>query len=355
MTDENFLKLKAGMLCYGLKLTDSAKKSLEALHPEYFDKGFIDAMNINLNGSNICVSIAEDFSGHSGFTMDTEGDSFFITFKEEKVPVRFFAPLPVTDTVVDSIARLHADGCLNIWPSTTCCYDKKDIKCKFCSLVDKNGKPLDIDTLCEGIKKILEKEPWHTLNFSGGTYRDPDTMVKYWCDLAKKIRTFSDCPIAVEFAPPKDLGLLTELKESGVSAAIMNIEIVDPELRRKICPGKSGISIGHYHKALKKGVEVFGYGQVSSVMIGGLQPWDDILSECEYLCSIGVFPTIMPFRPLDDCDLADVPSCDHKELIKASLKLGAMLRKYKLDPAAQPGCTRCGGCSIENDCYKALG
>ena len=100
------------------------------------------------------------------------------------------------------------------------------------------------------------------------------------------------------------------MKNCGIDVVIMNIEIVDSNLRKEICPGKSGISLDHYHNALKEAVKIFGKGQVSSVMIGGIQPWSDILKECEILTEMGVFPTIMPFRPLDDCPLANVKPCD---------------------------------------------
>ena len=57
--------------------------------------------------------------------------------------------------------------------------------------------------------------------------------------LAKGIRSFSSCPIAVEFAPPTDLRKLKEMKDSGINADIMKLEIADADLSKKICPGKS--------------------------------------------------------------------------------------------------------------------
>ncbi len=352
MTREQFIKLKADLLCYGAALSDKARKMLEKEHPHFFCKGFIDAVNMNIFGSNICVSIAEAFSENSKYVLDFLDSEYFIEAFNEKAPVRFFPALPKTGTIIDEIATLHADGCINIWPSTNCCYDKPDIKCKFCSLLPKSEAPIPVDVLCEGLKKLMAKVPDYTLNFSGATYKSPDIMIEYWCDLAKEIRTFSDCPIAIEFAPPSDLSLLEKLKKCGASVAIMNIEIVDENLRKTICPGKSAITLEHYHKALKKAVEVFGRGQVSSVMIGGIQPFSDIKKECEYLTSIGVFPTIMPFRPLDDCTFFNVTSCDSDELIDASEYLGGLLRKHNLAPYCQEGCTKCGGCSVENDCFE---
>ena len=351
MTREKFIKLKAELLCYGAALEKESRSVLEAEHPNYFEKGFIDAVNMNVCGSNICVSIAENFSEESKLLLRRDRDGYYIMYGGERADIRFFHDLPVTGTVVDKLARLHADGCIHIWPSTNCCYDTPELKCKFCSLKPKTMQPIDPDELCVGLKKLMASVPSYTLNFSGATYMNPDRMVLYWCELSKKIREFSDCPIAIEFAPPSDLSLIEKLKEAGANVAIMNIEIVRSDLRKKICPGKSDIPLEHYHTALKKAVEVFGYGKVSSVMIGGLQPWEDIKKECEFLAKNGVFPTIMPFRPLDDCGLADVPPCDPDELIEASEYLGSLLRKYHLAPHCQEGCTKCGGCSIENDCF----
>lgn len=352
MTREKFLKLKAELLCHGAALEKETREFLEKEHPNYFEKGFIDAVNMNVCGSNICVSIAENFSEDSDLVMRHDGGGYYIMYKGERADIRFFPDLPKTGTVVDSLARLHADGCINIWPSTKCCYDTPELKCRFCSLKPKTERPIDADELCVGLKRLLKKVPGYTLNFSGATYLNPDRMVEYWCELCEKIRRFSDCPIAIEFAPPADLSLIGALKDAGAGVAIMNIEVVDGELRRKICPGKSKISLEHYHAALKTAVGVFGFGQVSSVMIGGIQPWDDVRRECEILAEMGVFPTIMPFRPLDDCGLAGASPCDPEELIAASEYLGSLLRKYNLAPACQEGCTKCGGCSIENDCFS---
>ena len=121
MTRENFLRLKAGLLCKGAALTKSARESMMAERPKLFKKGFIDAVNINVNGSNICVSIAENFAEKSELLLDKDSDGYFINYDGERAEVRFFQELPKTGTVVDDLATLHADGCINIWPSTNCC------------------------------------------------------------------------------------------------------------------------------------------------------------------------------------------------------------------------------------------
>ena len=348
---KSIIEIKAGLLCLGMRVASDTKPVLLKEYPHFADKGFIDAVNAKIGNSNLCISIAEEYSTKSPYLLQKIGDQYFVCREDEKIKIEFFPSLPFTGTILDEIARLHADGCINIWPSTSCCYDTPDLKCSFCSLECKNEQPIPPEKLCEDLRILMKKVPDYTLNFSGGTYKNPDIMADYWCAVAKGIRSFSACPIAVEFAPPADLKKLEEMKKSGIQAVIMNLEIADPVLREKICPGKSKISYEHYYKAFDRAVELFGWGQVSSVLIGGIQPKEDIIKECEKLASIGVFPTIMPFRPMDNCELHGLKACDPDELIEMSLKLGVMLVKYKLHPHLQEGCTKCGGCSIENDCY----
>ena len=351
MKRNDFIHLKAGLLCKGVKTNPEARGALLKDYPHFFDKGFIDAANINIYGSNICVNANENFTKNSPYTLFYEAGKYRITGGADEVTVKFFDALPHTGTVLDKIARLHAEKCINIWPSTACCYDIEGKKCEFCSLEKKAPEPLDADYLADSLEKLLSRVPGYTLNFSGGTFRSPDHMAGYWISLIKKIRVFSDCPIAVELAPPTDLSLLDELKESGLNVVIMNLEVADKELRRQICPGKSTITKEHYYKAFDRAVRLFGWGQVSSVLIGGIQHKEDIIKEIEEMAKIGVFPTIMPFRPVDGCTLRDYPTCDTEDLIEMSEVLGSLLRKYNLKPYLQEGCTKCGGCSVENDCF----
>ena len=352
MTVEQEIFIKSELLIYGVTVEQHTKEKLLQMYPYFFDKGFIHAVNIAFSNTNVNISVAENFSNKSPYLMYEKDRHFYIKSDKYDFEIGFFGSLPKTNTMLDDMARLHCTDCINIWPSTNCCYDKEGIKCKFCSIEKETDKPIDVDILADAIKKLLDKTKTGMLNFSGATYQNPDVMVDYWISLVKKIREFSNCKIAIEFAPPKDLGKLVELKDAGLDVAIMNLEIANPKLRKIICPGKSGISYEHYYQAFKKAVEVFGYNKVSSVLIGGLQPKEDIIFECEKMAKIGVFPTIMPYRPLDNCTEKKEYLCTPEELREMSIELGKILVKYHLNSAEQEGCTKCGGCSIENDCYR---
>ena len=352
---KDIVRLKAGLLCYGARVEAETAKLLAEEYPHFFDKGFIHAVNIHLYEANINISVAEEFSTESPYLLVKKDGAYRITGDGWDEPITFFDKLPDTGTVLDDMARLHSEGCINVWPSTTCCYDTPELKCRFCSLEADRTEPMDIDELCAGLRILMEKVPkGYMLNFSGGTYKNPDWMARYWIRLARRIREFSDCFITVEFAPPSDLGLLREMKDAGIGAAIMNLEIADPEERKRICPGKSKISYEHYHEAFREAVKVFGWGMVSSVLIGGIQDKEAIKKECAVMAAEGVYPTIMPFRPMDNCELYGFRRCEPEELIEMSDHLAELLRKYCLEFKKQPGCTECGGCSLENDCYARM-
>ena len=350
---KDIIPLKAELLCLGARVEKETAGLLEAEYPHFFDKGFIHAVNIHMAEANINISVAEEFSSASPYLIVKRDGEYRITGNGWDEPITFYENLPQTGTMLDDLARLHSPTCINIWPSTICCYDKPELKCRFCSLKADAEKPIDTGELSEALKLLLARVPKeYILNFSGGTYRDPDWMARYWIDLAKKIRAFSDVSITVEFAPPSDLGILREMKEAGINVVIMNLAIADVARRKQICPGKSHITYAHYHEAFREAVKLFGWGMVSSVLIGGIQPKEDIMKECALMASEGVFPTIMPFRPMDDCVYYGLERCKPEELMEMSDYLGGLLHKYALDYRKQPGCTECGGCSLENDCYR---
>lgn len=347
-------ELKAGLLCYGINVDKEVGKQLLESRPYFYDKGFVHAVNANILGSNVCVSVAEQFSGVSPYHLRGEDGKFFVEDEtgEIKVPITLFDDLPVTGTVIDELARPHSNHVISLWPSLVCCYDRPGKKCKFCSI-----KPTDSQTVVPaedvvaGLKALFAKVDRYSINLGGGTKHDPDTMADYLIDIVKGVRTFTNTPISLELAPPTDTEYIAKLKQAGASSLIMNLEVADPEKRKAICPGKSSISKEHYYECYRRGVAEFGRGKISCVLIAGIQPKEDIIAECKKLTDVGVIPTIIPFKAMDDCEYHDRPNCNHNELLWISTRLGKILRDKGLSPQMQEGCTKCGGCSLETNYY----
>ena len=71
MKRKEFLRLKAGLLCSGMKLTPDAKEELSKEYPHFFVKGFVHATNMSIFGSNLCVSVADGYSSEVNRTIDS--------------------------------------------------------------------------------------------------------------------------------------------------------------------------------------------------------------------------------------------------------------------------------------------
>lgn len=349
MNCSDLRRLKAGLLCYGINVDKRVGEQLVKARPYFYDKGFVHAINSNIYGSNICVSVAEEFSNRSPYTMDEEGGEFFVHWDGGKAPIRLFDDLPRTGTVIDELARPHSDHVISLWPSLKCCYDREGSKCKFCSI-----KPTATQTVVpakaviDGLKALFKKTDKFEMNIGGGTVENPDKSADYLAEICRGIRKFTSNAISLELAPPS-LEKIAMLKEAGADSLIMNLEIANNDLRREICPGKSRIKYEHYYDCYREGVRVFGRGNVSSVFIVGIQDNDDIVKECEKLTAIGVIPTLIPFKAMDDCEFRDRKNCDSEDLLYVSDKLSKMLSYHRLDPLSQKGCTKCGGCSLETN------
>lgn len=347
-------KIKAGLLCYGVNVDKAVGEKLLKSRPYFYDKGFVHAVNANILGSNVCVSVAELFSGASPYHLRHRNGEFYIDGEDGiSVPIKLFDDLPKTGTVIDMLARPHSDNVISLWPSLVCCYDRPGAKCKFCSIkptAEQHVVPAN--EVVEGLRALYALTDKYSINLGGGTYLNPDNMAKYLIEIIRGVRGFTDKPISVEMAPPSDMSLISRLKEAGASSLIVNLEVADENLRKQICPGKSSIAKRHYYDCYKYGVDVFGRGKISCVLIAGIQPEGDIVSECEALTDIGVIPTIIPFKAMDDCEFNDRANCSADELIRISSRVGAILKAKGLSPKMQEGCTKCGGCSLETNYFE---
>jgi hypothetical protein len=352
LTNEDVKRIKAGLLCFGIKIDGSALEKIKDTHSYFFDKGFVHAVNMRLFDFNVCVSAAERFCERSPYILVSDGRTFYLEEGGERLAaVKLFDPLPKTGTIIDALGKPHSPECISLWPSLVCCYDSPELKCKFCSIKSPDGRQVpSAGEVVSSLKKLYESEDGYSLNIGGGTYKNPDYAAKYILDIVKGVRGFTDKPVSIEIAPPSDLSLIDKLFEAGVSSVIINLEICDDGLRKEICPGKFGISYNRYYETYEHAVKVFGRGKVSCVLIVGIQGNDDVKRECARLTDIGVIPTLIPFKPMDECEYNEKPVTNPEALLDVSEHLARLLIAKGLNPAKQEGCTKCGGCSLETNC-----
>jgi radical SAM protein (TIGR04043 family) len=154
-------------------------------------------------------------------------------------------------------------------------------------------------------------------------------------------------PLQGQCEPPDDDRWFARMKAAGIDTLGMHLEVVTPQLREHIMPGKATVPVARYLEAFAAAVAVFGRGQVSTYILAGLgDTRETILAMAEQLLALGVYPFVVPFVPISGTPLEDHPA-PAPEFMRALLEpLGAMVAAAGLRSAdIKAGCGKCGACS----------
>ncbi|WP_419811679.1 MSMEG_0568 family radical SAM protein [Bacterioplanoides sp.] len=251
------------------------------------------------------------------------------------------------------IATLHSTDVLATTVLQTCIrYESRRKACRFCSIGQSlnAGRTIAEKTpqqLAEVAKAAVELDGIKHIVMTTGTPATPDRGAKVMCDSAVAIKAEVDVPIQGQCEPPKDHSWFARMKQAGIDSLGMHLEVVTPEVRKAITPGKAEVSLEEYMAAFAAAVEVFGRGQVSTYILAGLgDSKDAILDLCQELVGMGVYPFVVPFVPIRGTPLEDHPA-PSKAFMESLLKpLAAMLVEAGItSEKSNAGCVKCGACS----------
>ena len=143
------------------------------------------------------------------------------------------------------------------------------------------------------------------------------------------------------------MNYIDNLKNAGADTIGIHIETFDHNVLRRVAPSKAGHDLEFFTKPWRHAVSVFGKNQVSSFVIAGLgEDITSIITVAEMLCDIGVFPYLLPFRPIPGTPLENSRPPAPETMLHLYEEVSALLKKYGLSSAAsKAGCVRCGACS----------
>ena len=251
------------------------------------------------------------------------------------------------------IAVLHGSDVLATTVLQTCIrYADRATACQFCAIGQSLAEGRTIahktpEQLAEVARMAVLLDGVKHMVLTTGTPNVVDRGAAVLCDSAFAIKAAVDLPIQGQCEPPRDHGWFRRMKASGIDTLGMHLEAVTPEVRARIMPGKAAVSPDRYYDAFAASVPVFGRGQVSTYILAGLgDSAGAILSACERLVGLGVYPFVVPFVPI-----AGTPLQGHAAPTPAFMRdilapLGRMLRAADLRASgSKAGCGKCGACS----------
>lgn len=268
-----------------------------------------------------------------------------------------FYDLATSDGVpYEQIARLHGAKVLATTVVQTCIrYDPAE-RCRFCSIEEslKSGSTIAVKTpamIAEVAEAAWRLDGVEQMVMTTGTSNGRDRGATHLARCVRAItKAVPELMIQVQCEPPADLQTITDLYDAGARSIGIHVESMDDDVRKRWMPGKSRVSLDEYRAAWREAVRVFGRNQVSTYLLVGMgEDPDEMVAGAQELIDMGVYPFVVPFRPLRGTlatDVDKVPAPHRSVLHDITVRVSEALIAAGMRGSDQKaGCAACGACS----------
>jgi len=330
--------------------------------------GPAEGVTLVLDGTPASVPTLSSFVSASPFRLEELQGDWVLFRGEERIdlPVElppqpaFYRKSTAGGVPYPKIALMHGVDCLASTVLQACSYWGTSSACQFCGigLSWKAGKTLlrkESGLLADAAREAKNSGARH-VTLTAGSTKSRRAEWGLYREAARAIRRAAGLPVHVQVMPPISIHQMKLLREDGVASIGIHLESFDPAVLRKRAPCKATIPMGEYDRAWEEAVSVFGRNQVSSFLLMGLgESSKSILNGCERLASIGVYPYLVPFRPIPGTPLAHRAPARPEFGKKIYREAARILDGHGLHwRAVRAGCVRCRGCSALPDFQDAL-
>lgn len=312
-----------------------------------------------LDGCCAMVPITSDYVRQSPYCIEHGDASYVLLKKGKKVSAVAFPPAPKfyglkTADGLDykKIALLHGTNCLGSTVYQDCIYWDSPSQCKFCGIrlsldAGLTVKEKTAEQLAEVAEAAEAADGISHVTLTTGTVNGTDKGIQMLARCSATIKQRTGLPVHVQFEPPSDLALLDILVENGVDTVGVHIESFDPVILAVIAPAKKSIGQKRFMETWQQAVRLFGRNQVSSFIIAGLgEDPSSIIAGSELLAEMGVYPFVVPLRPIPGSSLGLSRPPAPEGLIDLYRAVARSLKKHRLSArSSNAGCVRCGACS----------
>jgi biotin synthase-related radical SAM superfamily protein len=233
---------------------------------------------------------------------------------------------------------LHCPGQAYITISERCIYD-----CRFCAVPKLQGGTKSPGRVREMVDQAKATGRLRAISLTSGVEVSPEHEAERVAGIVIDLKSVG-VPIGVSISPFPGVNRI--LKDAGADEVKYNLETLDPDLFRNVCPGQSMETI---KEALAEAVDIFGKNRVFSNAIVGLGETDKtILSGIDELAEMGVLPVLRAVypHPLRVGEIEMVrPSADR--LLRLARHARRALDTHGLrGDTALTGCYLCTGCDL---------
>ncbi|WP_433503985.1 MSMEG_0568 family radical SAM protein [Pseudonocardia halophobica] len=252
------------------------------------------------------------------------------------------------------IALLHLDS-LASTVVQACNYWGNSDQCGFCGIGVSLAAGATIakktpEMLAEVAVAARDLDSAVDATLTTGSSVAPDRGALYVAKCGQAVKEAAGLPVEVQFEPPRSLDVLHQVHDMGVDSVGIHIESFDPAVLARVAPGKFRTGVDTYFRTWERAVQLFGEGRVSTYVILGMGEDPDLTVEmCRRAVDIGVYPFVVPLRPVAGSLMEAVPAPAREYTEPIYRKVAGFLAERGLGAdTAVAGCARCQACSSLN-------
>ncbi|RPF77086.1 MAG: MSMEG_0568 family radical SAM protein [Synechococcus sp. TMED155] len=321
-----------------------------------------DHRALTIDGTTVMVPVHNDASSRSPYALEGSPSGELLlsgpalplaeTVKTTAEPA--FYSLKTSEGIpYNSIALLHSRDVLATTLLQTCVrFRDRSQSCQFCAIEQSLDDERTVvrktpEQVAEVAEAAVRLDGVRQLVMTTGTPNSEDRGARLMAETATAVKRRVNLPIQAQCEPPDDPIWFERMRQAGIDSLGMHLEVIEPEVRRRILPGKSELTVQHYYDSFADAVAVFGRGQVSTYLLAGLgDSIESLLSCSEQLIGLGVYPFVVPFVPISGTPLQDYPSPTTEFMVEVYRGVAERLRAADLrSEEMAAGCAKCGACS----------
>lgn len=369
--------LKLCLLSEGIRIKNPAVFETEQFADDQFPYGYSNKFTKSFKKippefilpNEVLVGIHVRDKSPWSLTYDSKVRKIYLTYKDKKITKVWFNPKPLfygkkisNGTASEKVASMYGLYVLTLFSRGWCYYFIKNVQCMFCSLAPtrktlgkENITAVLPDMAAETIKLAfhLDGKRIFYINHCSGSHKDNDLGLVLQIQILKALKNLTPKGVRHHMItmPPDDLTLLKTLKEESLGTLNFAIEVFDPDLFKKICPGKQ-LYYGYekFLRAYDEAVKIFGKGKMYANFVCGLEPLDSMIRGFDYFTNQGIVPSVNIFHPDPESIFAyrSAPSIEYLfEMARAQSDI--IYSKHNFLPVYPRGGTRN---SIDTEIYK---
>ena len=349
---ERLGEIIAGLQCLGLR-------GCASLPGRRGGAGPAEGGGLVVGGRPVSAPTLSPFVAQSPYHLELEGDQPVLMYQGTRLgpvelvePPGFYQGRTEDGLPYSQIALLHGRDCLATTLLQRCRHWHTSQRCRFCGIEIslQSGQTIarkSPEQLAQVARAARESDGVRHLVLTTGTAGDRSRELAELARAALAVKQAAGLAVHVQFMPPAGRAEMEMLRRAGVDTVGIHRESFDPRILARLAPAKAALGLRAYRRAWREAVEVFGPGQVSSFLIMGLgEDPAATVAGSEILAEMGVYPFLVPLRPIPGSLMQDQRPPAPEEVIPIYRKVADILAANGLSAQqCRAGCVRCGACS----------